>query len=77
MWNWGYGAWWMVLVMVLFWAGVVALVIWAVRSAGPPAGDNRPDDRRAVHMLEERYARGEIDEEEFERRLRMLDRSRS
>lgn len=69
MWN-GYGAWgmlWMLLVMV----GVVLLVIWGVRQmsgTGP-----RPGRSRAVEILEERYARGEIDREEFETRRRDLE----
>jgi putative membrane protein len=66
----GYGVWGMVMgiAMLLFWAlvigGIVLLVVWAVRqarSAAPAAGGNR-----ALDILQERYARGEIAREQYE-----------
>jgi putative membrane protein len=74
MWNWGYGWWWMGLSMILFWAVVIGLVVWAVRLSGRHADAGQAD--RAREVLEERYVRGDIDEEEFTRRLRHLDNSR-
>ena len=73
MWNWGYGSWWMGLTMVLFWAGVIALVVWAVRSSNQPASRGHDPRRRAIEVLEERYARGDIDDEEFRRRRALLE----
>jgi putative membrane protein len=67
--DWG-GGWWiaMVFMMVIFWAAVIALVVWAVRSfAGP-----RHDTRTPLDIARERLARGEISEEEFERIKRQL-----
>jgi putative membrane protein len=62
---WGIG---MLLTMLIFWGaliiGVVALVRWL------SAGGARSD--RALEILRERYARGEIDREEFEARKRDL-----
>ena len=64
----------MSLMMIVFWGGLIALVVWAVRSFGNPAGTERrresPPD--ALAILEERFARGEIDQEEFERRRAVL-----
>ena len=73
---------WIVLVL-LVWVGIVALIVlglrWLLRSAPgdsgsggarPPAASARPDD--ALEILRQRYARGEIDDEEFERRRRTL-----
>ncbi len=78
--HWGAGDWWaMTLMMVLFWAVVVALALWMIRglagrgSAEP--GADRP--RGARELLAERFARGEIDEDEFQRRCRALDESRA
>lgn len=49
--------------MLLFWvlviAAVVALVAWGMRAASGRAGNS------ALQILEERYARGEIDREEY------------
>lgn len=58
--------------MLLFWAGVILLVVWGVKSLS--GGDSRrPDGSRALQILEERFARGEIDRQEFEERRRALE----
>jgi len=52
---------------------LIALVVWlAVRTAG--GGNSRPDSsaHSARQILAERYARGEIDEQEYQQRLRVL-----
>lgn len=63
----GFGMLWMLLVLV----GVVLLVVWGVRQIGG-AGVG-PGRSRALEILEERYARGEIDREDFETRRRDLE----
>jgi putative membrane protein len=66
----GAGGWWVwgTLMMVVAIA-VVALVVWLI--ARNSRGDNRPSSS-ARDILSERYARGEIDSEEYEERLRKL-----
>lgn len=74
-WGWGWGH--MVfgsLMMLLFWGAVVLAIVVAVkwlggsgRADGLPAGTSS-----ALAILEERFARGEIDAEEFEERKRRL-----
>ncbi|TJY70529.1 SHOCT domain-containing protein [Arthrobacter sp. CAU 1506] len=64
--SWGFGGWIaMALMMLLFWGGLVAVVILLLR--GPHAGwgahGQRGDD--AERILNERFARGEIDEQEL------------
>jgi putative membrane protein len=61
--------------MVLFWgliiAGIVALVRLLNRSTPPhPADPGSPGQAEAI--LAERFGRGEIDEEEYQRRLAVL-----
>lgn len=64
MWGYtGYGFVW----MWLFWAGVALLIAWAIRGSGQYGSD-----RRAVQILEERFARGEIDSEELQTRRQLL-----
>ena len=72
---WGSGSGWggwvlMTLMMVGFWTAVVLLVTWLVRSGRPDAGTPGPRRSEALAILEERFARGEIDREEFEDRRR-------
>lgn len=69
--RYGYGVnlWWGALMMV-FWvlviAGIVALVVWAIREKQPsPTG--RVRESEALEILKQRYARGEITREEYER----------
>jgi len=60
--------------MLLFWAGVILLVIWGVKAAiNGGSGDRRSDPDRALRILEERFARGEIDRAEFEERKAALE----
>jgi len=73
MWGSGYG---MVggLMMLLFWGVVIFLVVLAVKwFTGNQAGGNR-ERRDAIDILRERFATGEIDEEEFESRKKALER---
>lgn len=73
--GWGWVG--MTVSMVVFWALVVALVVWSMRSlsdrdrphrvAPPPAHGKTPEQ-----LLAERFARGEIDEDEYLRRLAVL-----
>ncbi|MDI2124778.1 SHOCT domain-containing protein [Yinghuangia seranimata] len=62
--------------MVVFWALAIALVFWLVRSvAGREQSRSvAPPPRPATpqHLLTERFARGEIDEDEYLRRLAVL-----
>lgn len=54
-------------------AAIIVLVILLVgrsESRGADGGDEQ--ERKALDILMERYARGEIDDEEFDRRRRKL-----
>ena len=70
--GWGWGGWVvMVLAMVVFWAVVITAVVLAIRYA--VRGNNQRAQQSsaptgAEEILAERYARGEIDEDEFRRR---------
>ena len=74
--GWGAGQWFaMSLVMVLFWTLVVALVVWLVRSSRHPVGPTpkvQSSSRRAEEVLAERFARGELNEQEYVLRRDLL-----
>jgi putative membrane protein len=71
----GYGGWWMGLMMLLFWGGLIALIVWVIQTTQShrAAGGSVNTGSRAMHILEERFARGEIDQEEFDQRKRTLE----
>ncbi|RDH78284.1 SHOCT domain-containing protein [Mycolicibacterium moriokaense] len=79
-WMWGGWGWvgWtlMALAMVLFWALVIAGIVLAVRyvTAGgsPRPHANSGSPRAAEHVLAERFARGEIDDDEYRKRMTTL-----
>jgi putative membrane protein len=54
--------------MLIFVAVCIAVMYLVMRTAGPA----RSRGGRAVEILMERYARGEIDQREFEERRRIL-----
>lgn len=70
--GWWMGGWgWLVLLVVL--VAVVALVVWlVVRADGSTPRSEGSARTDAVSILEERFARGEIDREEFEARRATL-----
>ena len=75
MWGWN-GNWWVMAIwMVLFWAVIIGGIVVAVRALTGPALRRRDDafpPSDAAGILEERFARGEIDEEEFRKRRDLL-----
>lgn len=76
--DWSWGGWlFMAVIMILFWglliAGVIALTHYLSGARrGRPAGDSGWESRRAEDLLQERFARGEIDEDEYKRRVTVL-----
>ena len=66
--SWGMTGWIaMAVLMVLFWGGVVAVLVVLLRRPHPGQGtpDMRPSHYEAERILHERFARGEIDESEY------------
>jgi len=56
----------MFLLPLLFWAGLIALIVWGVMQL------RGGSTRKPLDILKERYARGEINREEYERLKREL-----
>ncbi|MGZ5293912.1 MAG: SHOCT domain-containing protein [Actinomycetota bacterium] len=68
--GWGFG---MILMSLIFIAVIVVGVVLLVRSTshdGRPPRDSRND--RALEILDERFARGEVDQSEYAERRRIL-----
>jgi putative membrane protein len=76
MWNGGWHGWFFgPIMMIVFIAVVVAVVVILVRWLGGPGHSGlhrQPQGKTPLDILKERFARGEIDKEEFEERRRVL-----
>jgi putative membrane protein len=74
--NWGWGGMLMGgLMMLLFWGGFIALLIFAIRAfttSGDRAGGKHASGKQAagsesaLDILKTRYARGEVGKEEYD-----------
>ena len=70
MFMWGAGGLVMMLMMLVFWGLVIAGLVLGVRWLAGQGHQVRRDE--AFEILRQRYARGEIDKQEFEARKRDL-----
>jgi putative membrane protein len=68
----GWGAWGvgMMLMMLVFWGVIIVAIVFGIRWLVTQGGAPRVDT--ALEILRHRYARGEIDRQEFEARKRDL-----
>ena len=71
-WMWFGGLLWFLLI-----AGGIALIVWVIArgssSGAPSVPRGAMGDDRALSVLRERFARGEIDETEYRQRRQALD----
>lgn len=69
MWHGYYGGGWpMFAGMILFWGSIIALVAWAIHrlTSRHDAKPQHGHQKNPLDILKERYARGEINKQEFE-----------
>lgn len=60
--------WWMVfgfILFILFWGGIIWLIVWAVKKATEHKSSDAMD-QNAIDIAKIRYARSEITKEQFE-----------
>jgi putative membrane protein len=77
--HWGYGSGWgfalMAVSMVVFWGLVIGAIVLIVRATSGTPGAGSPPPAAGPgpqQILAERFARGEIDEQEYHSRLATL-----
>jgi putative membrane protein len=73
--GWGMG-WFGGIFMIVFWvlviAGLIFLIKWLVQNTKTGAHSSSSSASSALDILKERYARGEIDKQEFEEKKKDL-----
>lgn len=68
---WGFGWWGMMFFWILVIIGIVFLIKWLVEQ-GRMSRKTSEGEESALDILKKRYARGEIDKEEFEQKKKDL-----
>ena len=69
----GWGGWIvMVAMMAVFWGAVAWVIVTLIRHSGQRTGQPSPDGSDALQILDQRFARGEINDEEYQRRRTTL-----
>ncbi len=74
----------MIVAMVIFWGALAWIIVTLVRHRGVPPGSTPPTSgpgsaqpgSDALRILDERLARGDIDEDEYTRRRSLIEGSR-
>jgi putative membrane protein len=66
-WHWFGGVVCLVIIVAIIW-----LIVWTMQSTGPGTGTPESRGPSPLDILKERYARGEIGDEEFEQKKRKL-----
>ncbi|MFH1624137.1 MAG: SHOCT domain-containing protein [Pseudomonadota bacterium] len=73
--GWGTMGWFGPIVMVIFWVAIIVAIVllirWLLVSSRAPSHGQKSENS-ALDILKRRYARGEINKEEFEERKRDL-----
>jgi putative membrane protein len=69
-WGPGFGWLFMILIWILIIGGIVAIVKCIVSAS---SAAQAPQQKTALEILKERYARGEIDQAEFEQKKRDVE----
>ena len=72
-WGWGWMSL-MMIVMALFWGAVIAGIVWAIRgvASGAPAREPNARHETPADILDRRFAEGDISEEDYRARRKLL-----
>ncbi|MFI7680424.1 SHOCT domain-containing protein [Actinophytocola sp. NPDC049390] len=73
-WGW-FGVVMMIVTLVVFWGGLGTIAYLVLRGLGRGRGGGHEVDRTADRILDERFARGEIDADELTARRSALRRA--
>jgi putative membrane protein len=68
---WGFGWWWTTIFWILIIVGIVFLIRWLI-DQGRTNKKMLSGEKSALEILKRRYAKGEINKEEFEQKKKDL-----
>ncbi|MFT5657467.1 MAG: putative membrane protein [Gammaproteobacteria bacterium] len=59
--------------MLIFWILIIVAIVWVVKAVAAKLGASAEKPGSAIELLKERYAKGEIEREEFEQKRKDLN----
>ena len=59
--------------MWLFWIIVIVVILWAIKAATGNSNNSPDRQKSALDIIKQRYAKGEIDQQEFEQKRKDLE----
>ena len=69
-WGPGFGP----LFMVLFWGAIIFAIVVLIRSSSTEHSSRQTREKTALEIVQERYARGQIDRQEYEQKMQDLEK---
>ncbi len=60
--------------MFVFWSAIILGIVFVIRSSWPGPSSRQTRGKTATDIVQERYARGEIDRQEYEQKMQDLGR---
>lgn len=76
--DWGWGSWLlMTTTMLLFWGLLLGTIIWSVQAVTSSHSSHASSNSTPDEILAQRFARGEIDEDEYKGRRAALTEGQS
>lgn len=60
--------------MFFFWSVIVLVIVFVIRSSWLGSSSRQVHGKTATDIVQERYARGEIDRQEYEQKMQDLER---
>lgn len=73
--GWGYGGWVMGIINIIFWVVVIIGIFYLIKYlsfASKQSGQQTKGTDSALDILRERFAKGDINKEEFEEKKKIL-----
>jgi putative membrane protein len=64
--NWGWGMGLMMFIGVVFWGGIIALIVWGITRLARHETHSGGGRLSPLDIARERYAKGEITKEQYE-----------
>ncbi|MFO7890440.1 MAG: SHOCT domain-containing protein [bacterium] len=73
-WEFMHWGWFGFIVQIIFWVAIILLIVWVAKKVTESGSGDRSSSagESALDILKKRYAKGEIDKDEYEKKKKDL-----